>query len=313
MGRGRWQPSGGDAPAWPGADLVREPGRLFLFRFPPTKSPGRDLAACPEGGPGRPRGDLEPLPLPRGPPELWAQLIRHSPPSHPTAWGPRTGSVPQPLPHSPGPRYAGGAAGLEGSAGRTGRELPGRGTVPAGRWAVSPLGSPPLWELGHPLAFQGPQGVPQTQPASPRASCPGRAPAPASPPRGHGCGRARGRDRASAASRGQPLPARSAGLASRDPGQGPAGGSGCPVPGRGGRGAVPQLAGTPRGCPGFLLCSTNPAGTLSAPGAQTEAAEGGSRAWGSWHNPPSPSAVRQQGICLLFGCALLRCLCPGCV
>lgn len=35
--------------------LVREREKLFLFRFPPTESPGRELAAC-LGGPAGPWG-----------------------------------------------------------------------------------------------------------------------------------------------------------------------------------------------------------------------------------------------------------------
>lgn len=61
---GSWQPFGApkgsrcSSKSWGGRGravfaLGREREKLFLFRFPPAKSPGRELAACP-GGPAGP-------------------------------------------------------------------------------------------------------------------------------------------------------------------------------------------------------------------------------------------------------------------
>lgn len=310
LGRGEMpQPSPGQAEAqgrqclpWSGN---REGFSSFTFR--PRKAQGGSwLRAL--GGPAGLGGHLEPLPLPGGPPELWAQLspaITHPLPA--ALLGVLTQAlIPQPLPTAgtgvpppaPAPLPGGWLPGREVRGGGGG-ELPGRGTVPLfwGRGSLrqpplppclkhppalqgeqpfllnphcflgtplfpchSPLTPPLLLALGHPLAFQGVQGVPPNPVRLPEGSlpspCPGHAPAPPSLP----AGMAAAWLVAEIGHRPAPRAAPSCPQCCR-PGSPPSpqaglrGALGALSPGVGGQGVVPRLAGAPWGCFCFLLCS----------------------------------------------------------
>lgn len=101
--------------------LVRERGRLFLFHFPPTESPGRELAACLRG----PWWAANPCPA-RGEEHARSSPCLCSPPPRSPAWLPRTGSDSGPLPRG-GHRHPPSGAVLGRGGRRAGREVRGGG------------------------------------------------------------------------------------------------------------------------------------------------------------------------------------------